>query len=424
MHRQPRLRSRVFAFAALYAVMLFGVVVLLTAHAHMVQSRAHDVVAVDLQIVAQLEDLVRNQSAFDAEWRSAARGARGGVKELSGRYLLVTQLLETEPLASTEVPRLREAIDAYQSEVMPAAARWGRMSEEERRAVAARAESRSAAVISEGASFMAARKREIDRKLPALRRSARDMMAIALGITYIVVVLSFALASVTLSKLVRPLEALAAAAGKIAEGDLTARAPVAGDREVAQLGAAFNRMAEQIDRARGRLEEVARTDELTGLPNFRAFGEMLDHELRRAGRYGETFGILVCDIDRFKKYNDRFGHLAGNEALQSVAGALRCSLRETDLPARYGGEEFAIILANTDVTEMAAAAERVRLAVEALPAPPGRTPLTISIGGAAFPTDGTAPEQLFAAADERLYRAKSSGRNRSVVGPKSASRSA
>ena len=90
---------------------------------------------------------------------------------------------------------------------------------------------------------------------------------------------------------------------------------MAGDLEIAKLGTAFNRMADE-------LKARARTDDLTGLPNFRAFRERIDAEIERASRYPENFGILVLDLDRFKKYNDSFGHLAGNEALQRVARRL------------------------------------------------------------------------------------------------------
>jgi len=244
---------------------------------------------------------------------------------------------------------------------------------------------------------------------------ARDMMLSGLAIAWIVVICSFAVVQITLRRVVRPLEELARASGRIAAGDLNARAPVGGDFEIAELGMAFNDMADKL-----RLH--ARTDELTDLPNFRAFRERIDAEIARAVRYPERFGILVLDLDRFKQYNDKFGHLAGNEALQRVARALRIAVRSVDFPARYGGEEFAVILPQIEAATLATIAERVRALVESLPAPANGSSLTISIGGALYPEDGTSVEALFLVADERLYQAKREGRNR-VVTPAPARRS-
>ncbi len=164
-----------------------------------------------------------------------------------------------------------------------------------------------------------------------------------------------------------------------------------------------------------KLRAHARTDDLTGLPNFRAFRERIDAEIERAVRYPEQFGVLVLDLDHFKLYNDRHGHLAGNEALQRVARALRIAVRTVDLPARYGGEEFAVVLPQIEAQALAIIAERVRASIESIPAPAGGEALTISIGGAIFPSDGKTVDELFHVADERLYEAKRAGRNRAIT---------
>jgi diguanylate cyclase (GGDEF)-like protein len=221
---------------------------------------------------------------------------------------------------------------------------------------------------------------------------------------------------ITLRKVVRPLEDLAHAAERIAQGDLNARAPVGGDLEIAKLGTMFNHMTD-------KLRAHARTDDLTDLPNFRAFRERIDGEIERAVRYPEQFGILVLDLDRFKLYNDQYGHLAGNEALQRVSRALRVAVRTVDFPARYGGEEFAVILPQIEAPALAAIAERVRACVESMPAPAGGAAVTVSIGAALYPGDGTTVDALFHVADERLYQAKRDGRNR-VVSPAPVRRSA
>ena len=245
---------------------------------------------------------------------------------------------------------------------------------------------------------------------------SRVIMSAGLAVAWIVVICSFAGVQITLRKVVRPLEQLARAADRIADGDLNARAPVAGDLEIAQLGTAFNHMAD-------KLRAHARTDDLTDLPNFRAFREHIDAEIERAVRYPGQFGILVLDLDHFKLYNDRYGHLAGNDALQRVARALRIAVRAVDFPARYGGEEFAVIVPQIGAAALATIAERVRALVDSLPAPAGGALVIISIGGALYPEDGTTVDALFHVADDRLYQAKRDGRNRVVI-PVPARRSA
>ncbi|HSN68401.1 MAG TPA: GGDEF domain-containing protein, partial [Thermoanaerobaculia bacterium] len=156
-------------------------------------------------------------------------------------------------------------------------------------------------------------------------------------------------------------------------------------------------------------------DELTQMANFREFERRVHEELERADRYGRPLGLLVFDIDHFKRYNDRFGHAAGNEALKAVASTIRAGLRQTDHPARYGGEEFAAVLTETEAEGMWQTAERIRIAIESIPPIAGRDTLTCSIGGALYPQDGATAEALFAAADRRLYEAKDGGRNRTVA---------
>ena len=172
-----------------------------------------------------------------------------------------------------------------------------------------------------------------------------------------------------------------------------------------------------------KLRDHARTDELTDLPNFRAFRERMDNEIDRASRYPEQFGLLVLDLDHFKKYNDTHGHLAGNLALQRVAHILRGAIRTVDFAARDGGEEFAVIVPRIEVATLTVIAERIRAGVEALPAPPDGGCVTVSIGAAVFPNDGKNVDALFQVADERLYQAKREGRNR-VIAPVPARRSA
>jgi len=161
------------------------------------------------------------------------------------------------------------------------------------------------------------------------------------------------------------------------------------------------------------VERQANTDGLTELPNRRHFEEALEGEISRAERFGGSLALILADLDDFKQVNDRYGHQAGDDVLQTFADILRATVREIDLPARYGGEEFAVLLPQTDLEGAQRLAERLCKALAARPMPthPGAlVAVTASFGVAAFP-DSPTPAALFAAADEALYRAKRSGKN-------------
>jgi len=165
------------------------------------------------------------------------------------------------------------------------------------------------------------------------------------------------------------------------------------------------------------LAESAQTDGLTGVANRRTFDLRFEEEWLRAKREGTSLAVAILDIDYFKVYNDRHGHLAGDDALRRVAHAASANLqRAGDRFARYGGEEFAAILPATTLAGGIAAAERIRNAVTALaiPHPVGKAGrLTVSIGvAAAEPARGGSAHELLAAADRELYRAKAEGRDR------------
>jgi diguanylate cyclase (GGDEF)-like protein len=164
------------------------------------------------------------------------------------------------------------------------------------------------------------------------------------------------------------------------------------------------------------VERQASTDGLTDLANRRHFEEALAGEISRAERFGGTLGLVVADLDDFKQVNDRYGHQTGDDVLRAFADVLCETVRDIDVAARYGGEEFAVLLPQTDLEGAERLAERLRetMAGRLLSLEPGSTfCVTASFGVASFPEEPTAAE-LFAAADEALYRAKSAGKNRVV----------
>jgi diguanylate cyclase (GGDEF)-like protein len=414
MARRTHLRSRVFAITAMYGAMLLVIAFVLTSEGRESSRRAERLVAVDVDAVSRLELLVRNQMSFQSQWESTAASQPEQLAQFAHRYRSVLQLIDDHAPA-TGADDLLPQLRGYQELESSTASRWSGLDEVGRQAALEELRGSSRAIADEASQRIRNRKEEIAWELPRLEERATNLMWIALAIAWVIAIISFAIARLTLAKVVRPLEELSNAAEQIAAGDLEARAPVGGDHEIARLGTAFNRMADALASSLAEQRERARTDELTRLPNFRAFREILDVELERAARYGHHFAILVLDLDRFKQYNDRYGHLAGNEALTIVAATMRSSVRTVDYAARYGGEEFAVVLPEIDIPGMAAIAERVRVSIQDLVPPPGRDPLTVSIGGAIFPADGLKPEELFAAADRRLYEAKEKGRNCSVI---------
>jgi diguanylate cyclase (GGDEF)-like protein len=167
------------------------------------------------------------------------------------------------------------------------------------------------------------------------------------------------------------------------------------------------------------VQRQAVTDELTGLFNHRRFQEVMAVEVERARRYGHEMGLIMLDIDDFKRVNDTYGHIQGDMVLREVARVLRQSSREIDEPARYGGEEMAVALPQTDLEGAYRFAERVRRRIEAieLPLPNGRGGLrvTASFGVASLATAADMDKDaLVAAADGALYAAKRAGKNRTV----------
>ena len=163
-----------------------------------------------------------------------------------------------------------------------------------------------------------------------------------------------------------------------------------------------------------QLKAAARTDAKTGLLNATAWQREADTEIVRARRTGETLALLIVDIDHFKRVNDTYGHLVGDQVLAGVATALRSQLRDYDVVGRFGGEEFVVLLPRADVGEARRVAERLRSRVGgvAIPVDSAMITVTISAGVAIMSVHGDDLIELLAAADLALYRAKELGRDR------------
>ena len=172
-------------------------------------------------------------------------------------------------------------------------------------------------------------------------------------------------------------------------------------------------MRARVELLIGRLYDAARTDPLTGLANRRGFRELLDLDLERARRSGTPMGVLLGDLDDFKDYNDRLGHHLGDLALQRIARLLGEHKGPLDTAARIGGEEFALIVPDASAERVRALAERLRRVIHQEFAS-GRVPLTISFGAALYPEHSETAASLVHAADQALYAAKETGRDRVV----------
>ena len=176
----------------------------------------------------------------------------------------------------------------------------------------------------------------------------------------------------------------------------------------------------QLEHAQRRLWELADTDALTQLHNYRYFVKILETEINRSKRHQLPVSLVMLDIDLFKTYNDVLGHPAGNQILASLAKLIRNNVRRIDTAARYGGEEFGLILPVTPAKNAHIAAEKLRTLVQkhefsGQHVQPNQC-LTISCGVATFPQDGKTGEHLIHTADSRLYTAKNTGRNKVVSG--------
>ncbi|WP_243362715.1 GGDEF domain-containing protein [Fundidesulfovibrio terrae] len=187
-------------------------------------------------------------------------------------------------------------------------------------------------------------------------------------------------------------------------------------REVSVLYSAFRNLTGKLAASMAKLEDMAVTDQLTGLSNRRRLMDEGSKIMALCRRGGRPCSALMLDLDHFKAVNDTYGHAAGDAVLAHVAGVLRREVRESDVLARYGGEEFAVLAPDCDLEMLLHLAERLRAAVEENLVDIGTQPLavTVSIGAAAASGDDRDLATVLARADKALYAAKTGGRNRVV----------
>ena len=164
-----------------------------------------------------------------------------------------------------------------------------------------------------------------------------------------------------------------------------------------------------------RVRHMAYVDGLTGIYNRRFFETRIEEEIERAKRYQGAMSVIMFDIDHFKRLNDEFGHLLGDDVLRQVSNIFSQNLRKADIACRFGGEEFAIIVPETTGEDAFAVADKLRKVIGQTPFPGVPRSVTVTAGVASFPANGTSRDELVKAADEALYSGKQAGRNTVVA---------
>ncbi|MFV1997670.1 MAG: diguanylate cyclase [Acidiferrobacterales bacterium] len=216
--------------------------------------------------------------------------------------------------------------------------------------------------------------------------------------------------------ILRPLQKLEDGVLGIAKGDYDRQVSIDTDDEFGRLAASFNDMATNLKKAHTELEQLSMQDGLTGILNRRALEQALESEAARARRFGKEFSLVIFDIDNFKKVNDTYGHLFGDDVLIAIIREVEKHMRPVDVFGRYGGEEFVIIMPETGIEGAAASTERLRGVIEYMNLKDEHgqdVPVSASFG-VACSSEGIVGNDLLELADKRLYHAKAEGRNKVI----------
>jgi diguanylate cyclase (GGDEF)-like protein len=218
--------------------------------------------------------------------------------------------------------------------------------------------------------------------------------------------------------LIHPVASLIRSANLFAAGDLKQKARVYAEDELGSLTRDINKMATALGGMYTQMDTLAKTDQLTGLMNRRGLEEIQAREVNSARRYDSPLSLAMFDIDHFKKVNDTYGHDVGDEVLRAVAKTCKQVFRDCDYCFRFGGEEFVVLMPHTDINAAMGAAERLRRAVETMSVEVSggrKVSVTVSVGIAEYQTDDVTGALQLKHADEVLYQAKESGRNKLVA---------
>ncbi len=261
---------------------------------------------------------------------------------------------------------------------------------------------------------------------PVLVKNEQKKLRFVLIIALTGLILFLAIYYMIRQQILTPIETLMDASRHLARGQYDARLDVQGESEISRLGETFNHVASEIQKAHDVLAiesennyQNAITDGLTGFRNKVYGEEILNEAIRNSHQCEEPLGVLMIDLDYFKKVNDNYGHLAGDEVLRETAKRIRQLLHYSDTPIRYGGEEFMVVLANTDLAGVETVGERLRTHIERdaymIDESGSEIKVTASLGGTVCQKSDADANSLIERADNALYQAKGGGRNRLVI---------
>lgn len=255
----------------------------------------------------------------------------------------------------------------------------------------------------------------IKRRAALAAQSQQHQLEWLVGAWGATLLIATGLFSLIVLSIVRPVRALGRTVQRLGEGDLTASADSDAGDELGAVAGYLNVMTQRFATWKGIMEDAANQDALTGLPNRRAILAALEAALVSGAATQAPVGVLMIDVDHFKQINDRFGHVAGDQALLWVAQSLRGQLRSEDRVGRYAGDEFLAVLPGSSEGEARQIAERLCERVHQAARGDPRRP-TLTIGVAASDDGEASAEALIEIADRALYRGKQAGRGRVVPG--------
>ncbi len=249
--------------------------------------------------------------------------------------------------------------------------------------------------------------------------------AISLAIPSTSILLAILLVLILGRGVINSVGTLVSASRTIAEGDLSKPIRLSSGDEFGEIARAFEEMRKELRQKEQKLAQLSITDELTGLYNRRYLNVKLEEEIARAKRFHHPLSVIFIDIDYFKKYNDRYGHLEGDKVLKCLAATVLENVRDKiDTACRYGGEEFTIIVPESNTQQALILAERILKGFSSKPLRPNTAtgevasePIyaTFSAGVTTFKEDEDSPEKFLHRADEALFKAKTQGRNRVIT---------